>query len=173
MAHIIILGAGIGGMPAAYELRALLDKTHRITVVNAVDYFQFVPSNPWRAVGWRERESITFPIRPYLEKKGIKFVAQLVQRIDAKGNALELADGTALTYDYLVMTTGPKLAFDEVPGAGPHASRSRSAPPMMPIKPGRNTSSSYKILAPPSLVHCLEPRVLALRMSSLLSSAPI
>jgi len=67
MAHIVILGAGIGGMPAAYELRAALDKSHRITVVNAFDYFQFVPSNPWLAVGWRNRESITFPIRPYLE----------------------------------------------------------------------------------------------------------
>ena len=56
MAHIVILGAGTGGMPAAYELREKLDKTHRITVVNAVDYFQFVPSNPWLAVGWRDRE---------------------------------------------------------------------------------------------------------------------
>jgi len=99
MAHTVILGAGIGGMPAAYELRALLDSTHRITVVNSVDYFQFVPSNPWLAVGWRERETITFPIRPYLEKKGIEFVAQPVQRIDAEGNALELADGTRLAYD--------------------------------------------------------------------------
>jgi sulfide:quinone oxidoreductase len=119
MAHIVILGAGIGGMPAAYELRALLDSTHRITVVNAVDYFQFVPSNPWLAVGWRERETITFPIRPHLEKKGIEFVALQVQSIDAEGNALELADGSRLTYDYLVITTGPKLSFDEVPGAGP------------------------------------------------------
>jgi sulfide:quinone oxidoreductase len=119
MAHIVILGAGIGGMPAAYELRALLDSTHRISVVNAVDYFQFVPSNPWLAVGWRERETITFPLRPYLEKKGIEFVAQQVHRIDAEGNALELADGSRLAYDYLVITTGPKLSFDEVPGAGP------------------------------------------------------
>ncbi|MEO8309613.1 MAG: FAD-dependent oxidoreductase [Caldimonas sp.] len=119
MAHIVILGAGIGGMPAAYELRAALDRSHRITVVNAVDYFQFVPSNPWLAVGWRERDAITFPIRPYLEKKGIEFVAQRVQRIDADGNALELQDGTRLDYDYLLITTGPKLAFDEVPGAGP------------------------------------------------------
>ena len=64
MAHIIILGAGTGGMPAAYELREHLDPKHQITVVNAVDYFQFVPSNPWVAVGWREREAITCPIRP-------------------------------------------------------------------------------------------------------------
>lgn len=119
MAHIVILGAGTGGMPAAYELRAALDTSHRITVVNAVDYFQFVPSNPWLAVGWRKRDAITFPIRPHLENKGIGFVAQRVTRIDAAGNALELLDGSTLPYDYLVITTGPKLAFDEVPGAGP------------------------------------------------------
>jgi len=119
MAHIVILGAGIGGMPAAYELRGLLDSNHTITVVNAVDYFQFVPSNPWLAVGWRERDTITFALRPHLERKGIQFVAQQVQRIDAEGNAVELADGSRLAYDFLVITTGPKLAFDEVPGAGP------------------------------------------------------
>ncbi len=119
MAHIIVLGAGTGGMPAAYELRDKLGKEHRITVVNATDYFQFVPSNPWVAVGWRERDAVTFPIRPYLEKKDIGFVAQPVARIDAQGNALELRDGSRLDYDYLVITTGPKLAFDEVPGGGP------------------------------------------------------
>ncbi len=119
MAHIVILGAGTGGMPAAYELRQKLDSSHRITVVNAVDYFQFVPSNPWLAVGWRTREAITFPIRPYLAKKGINFVAQPVSRIDAEGNALDFADGSRVTYDYLVIATGPKLAFEEVAGGGP------------------------------------------------------
>ena len=84
MAHIVILGAGTGGMPAAYEMRALLDRSHRITVVNALPDFQFVPSNPWVAVGWRDREQVSFPIRPHLEKKGIEFVAQRVQRIDAR-----------------------------------------------------------------------------------------
>lgn len=119
MAHIVVLGAGTGGLPAAYELRAALGKEHRVTVVNAVDYFQFVPSNPWVAVGWRERGDITFPIRPALERKGIDFVAQPVKRLDAEGSALELNDGTRLAYDYLVITTGPKLAFEEVPGSGP------------------------------------------------------
>ena len=121
MAHIVILGAGIGGMPTAYELREKLGSSHRITVVNAIDYFQFVPSNPWLAVGWRERDTITFPIRPYLEKKKIDFVAQRVLKIDATGNALELQDGSRLEYDYLVITTGPKLSFEEVPGSGPEA----------------------------------------------------
>ena len=119
MTHIVVLGAGTGGMPAAYELREKLGPDHRITLVNAVDYFQFVPSNPWVAVGWRKRDAITFQIRPYLEKKDIAFVAQPVTRIDAEGNSLELADGSRLAYDHLVITTGPKLSFDEVPGAGP------------------------------------------------------
>ena len=119
MAHIVILGAGIAGMPAAYELKATLGREHRVTVVNPVDYFQFVPSNPWLAVGWREREAITMPIRPALEKKGIEFVSQPVTRIDAEGSAVELRDGSRVSYDYLVIATGPRLAFEEVPGAGP------------------------------------------------------
>ena len=51
MAHVIIMGAGIGGVSAAYSLRGLLGTEHRITVVNPTDYFQFTPSNPWVAVG--------------------------------------------------------------------------------------------------------------------------
>ena len=109
MAHIIILGAGTGGMPAAYELREQLDKSHQITVINAVDYFQFVPSNPWVAVGWREREAITFHIRPYLEKKGIAFIAQSVTGLQPENNSLTLADGSSLSYDFLIITTGPKF----------------------------------------------------------------
>src|SRR5690606_16089107 len=109
MAHIVIMGAGTGGMPAAYELRAKLDASHKVTVVNAVDYFQFVPSNPWVAVGWRTRKSIPFPLQPYLQKKGINFIAQRVQRIDADNSTLHLADDSSVRYDYLVITTGPKL----------------------------------------------------------------
>ncbi|WP_018152762.1 NAD(P)/FAD-dependent oxidoreductase [Leeia oryzae] len=119
MAHIVIMGAGIGGMPAAYELRAKLDASHRITVVNATDYFQFVPSNPWVAVGWRKRDDVILPVKPYLEKKGIQFIASRVDKIDAAGKTLTLANEEMLAYDYLIITTGPKLAFDEVPGAGP------------------------------------------------------
>ncbi|MGD8873787.1 MAG: FAD/NAD(P)-binding oxidoreductase [Gammaproteobacteria bacterium] len=119
MAHVVVLGAGTGGMPAAYELRAELGKEHKVTVINASDHFQFVPSNPWVGVGWRKRDDITFPIDKPLKKKGIDFIAGTVSRIDAEGNRLELANGKSVDYDYLVITTGPKLAFEEVPGSGP------------------------------------------------------
>jgi sulfide:quinone oxidoreductase len=106
-------------MPAAYEIRDLLAKEHRITVVNSTDYFQFVPSNPWVAVGWREREQITLPIAPYLARKDIDFIPKGVVSIEASTNQLTLEGGQTLQYDYLVITTGPKLSFSEVPGAGP------------------------------------------------------
>ena len=119
MAHIVVLGAGTGGLPAAYELREALGGVHRITVVNASEDFQFVPSNPWVGVGWRRREDITFPIAPCLERKEIDFLAGRVSRIDAQASRLEMADGEPVDYDYLLIATGPKLAFDEVPGSGP------------------------------------------------------
>ncbi|MFC1589611.1 NAD(P)/FAD-dependent oxidoreductase, partial [Pseudomonadota bacterium] len=119
MANIVVLGAGLGGMPAAYELREVLAKEHKITVVNASDYFQFVPSNPWLAVGWRKRKQITMPLEPYLKKHKINLIVGWVETIDAEGNKLILKDGQEVDYDYLLITTGPKLAFDEVEGSGP------------------------------------------------------
>ncbi|MBK9682587.1 MAG: NAD(P)/FAD-dependent oxidoreductase [Betaproteobacteria bacterium] len=130
MAHIVIMGAGLGGMPAAYEMRAALAKEHQVTVVSAVDYFQFVPSNPWVAVGWRKREEVILKVGPLLARKGIGFVPKAVTQIDAEGSKLVLDGGQAgeetLAYDYLVITTGPKLSFDEVPGAGPHGGHTHS-----------------------------------------------
>ncbi|MFX5873850.1 NAD(P)/FAD-dependent oxidoreductase, partial [Acinetobacter baumannii] len=34
---------------------------------------------------------------------------------------IELNDGSFVDYDYLVIATGPELAFDEIPGFGPDA----------------------------------------------------
>ena len=119
MAHIVVLGAGTGGMPAAYELREQLGSEHEVTMVNERDCFQFVPSNPWVAVGWRDRATITFDIRPHLERKGVNFIAKRCEKIDATHSALEFDDGETLNYDYLVIATGPRLAFDEVEGSGP------------------------------------------------------
>ena len=119
MAHIVILGAGTGGMPAAYEMKQAVGDIHKVTVINANEYFQFVPSNPWAAVGWRKRVDITFPLRPYLEKKGIGLIVDTVVKIDAEANRLQLADGDPVAYDYLMIATGPRLAFEEVEGSGP------------------------------------------------------
>ena len=53
MSSIVVIGAGLAGMSAAYELREFLGKGHAITVIGDGDRFSFTPSNPWVAVGWR------------------------------------------------------------------------------------------------------------------------
>jgi sulfide:quinone oxidoreductase len=69
MAHVVILGAGTGGMPAAYEMRDLLGPKHEVTLISENPYFQFVPSNPWVGVGWRQREQIVFDIEPSITRR--------------------------------------------------------------------------------------------------------
>jgi sulfide:quinone oxidoreductase len=116
MAHIVVIGAGTGGVPAAYELRHALGPEHRITLISASPRFQFVPSNPWVAVGWRNAEETSLELDPYLSKHRISFVPKPVVRVAASEKSVDLADGTRIDYDYLVLATGPKLAFEEIPG---------------------------------------------------------
>ena len=54
--EVVIIGASIGGLPAACEARELLAKKHKVTVISNVESFHFVPSNPWVAVGWRTED---------------------------------------------------------------------------------------------------------------------
>ncbi len=117
--HIIVLGAGLGGTIAAYEIRENLGKSVTITVVNKGEDYWFVPSNPWVAVGWREPESIRVHLPPVMAKRGIEFTGIGAKKVHPEKNQLELNDGTLLDYDYLVIATGPELAFDEIEGFGP------------------------------------------------------
>jgi len=120
MAHIVILGAGIGGMPMAFEMRENARAEDRITVIANTPTFHFVPSNPWVAVNWRTRADIELPIEPILSKKKIDFIPVAAKRVHPAENRIELEDGRSIDYDYLVIATGPKLAFDEIEGLGPN-----------------------------------------------------
>jgi sulfide:quinone oxidoreductase len=119
MAHIVIVGAGLGGMPMAYEMREAARAGDRITVIANTAKFHFVPSNPWVAVNWRQRGEIELEIAPLLAKHNIDFIPVGVKRLHPDENSLELDDGRSVDYDFLVMATGPKLAFDEIEGLGP------------------------------------------------------
>jgi len=120
MAKIVILGAGIGGVPMAYEMRELLGKEHEVVVISDSPTFHFVPSNPWVPPKWRKPEELKIELAPVMAKKGINFIQKAAVKVDPPGNQVDLADGTSVKYDYLVIATGPRLAFDEVPGLGPH-----------------------------------------------------
>ncbi|MEO7067130.1 MAG: FAD/NAD(P)-binding oxidoreductase [Rhodanobacter sp.] len=119
MAKIVILGAGLGGMSAAYEIRAMLGSEHEVTVVGEGPLFNFTPSNPWVAVGWRNQEDIRVAVKEPLERRGIHFIDVLADKVLPDDKQLLLHDGRKIDYDYLVVATGPRLAFERVPGTGP------------------------------------------------------
>ncbi len=119
MTKIIILGAGLGGSIAAFEIRKAVGDKAEVVVVNQGDTFYFVPSNPWVAVNWRKREAIAVELGPILARKKIGLRTEGAKRVVPQENRIELNGGDSLDYDYLVVATGPDLAFDEIEGLGP------------------------------------------------------
>ncbi|UFZ05148.1 NAD(P)/FAD-dependent oxidoreductase [Bradyrhizobium ontarionense] len=147
MADVVVIGAGLSGSLMAYELLPQLRKEDRLTVVSQGSSYHFVPSNPWVAVGWRKREDIEIDLVDVMQRKGIRLLTQGAKRVHAATKQVELSDGETIPYDYLVIATGPELAFDEIPGLGPdghtqsvchvdHAAHAKAAFDRLAEKPG-------------------------------------
>jgi sulfide:quinone oxidoreductase len=119
MANIVVMGAGLSGALMAYEMKDQLRSEDRLTVVTKDPIYHFVPSNPWVAVSWRTRGAVQVDLAPVFRKKGIEFRPVAAAKVHAVENAVELVDGSRVSYDYLIIATGPDLAFDEIAGLGP------------------------------------------------------
>lgn len=126
MAKIVVLGAGIGGVPMAYEMKETVGNAHEVIVISDSPTFHFVPSNPWVPPKWRKPEDLKIELAPVMAKKGITFIQKQASKVDPINNKIDLEDGSSVEYDYLVIATGPRLAFDEVPGLGPHGGHTSS-----------------------------------------------
>jgi len=119
MAHVVIMGAGLGGVVMAYEMKDQLRPGDTLTVITKDPKYHFVPSNPWIAVKWREREDIQIDLAPTFAKRGIDFRPTPAKKVHPTENRVELVDGSSIGYDFLIIATGPELAFDEIEGFGP------------------------------------------------------
>ena len=119
MAHIVVLGAGLGGTIQAYELKETLSKSDKVTLISNKPYFQFTPSNPWAGVNWRKKDDIIVDLAPVMKRRGIDFLCDGCTKIDPEASQLTLESGKVVDYDFLVIATGPELAFDEIEGFGP------------------------------------------------------
>ena len=171
MAEVVVLGAGLGGTLMAFELAAQLRKADRLTLISQGSRFHFVPSNPWVAVGWRERPEIEVDLAAVMRRKRITLRPEGARRVHPAESRVELEDGSSIAYDYLVIATGPDLAFDEIEGLGPgRATPSRSAMSTMPsrrsahsrllprARPGRDRRGAGRVLLRPGLRVRLYPR---------------
>ena len=143
----MVLGAGLGGVIMAYEVKDHLGPGHKVTVINRGASYSFVPSNPWVAVGWRTKEEIEVDLTKVMGRRDIALRPEGAARVHPAENRVELATGESVAYDYLVIATGPELAFDEIEGLGPaghtqsvcvvdHALEARKAFDALVEKPG-------------------------------------
>ena len=117
--RIVVLGGGLGGTLVAYEIADLVSGRAEVTLVSDSPNFSFVPSNPWVAVRWRDVGAVQVELAPVMKRKRIAFTSIGAARVRPAERQIALKDGSNLPYDYLVIATGPDLAFDEIPGLGP------------------------------------------------------
>ena len=96
MTRVCVLGGGLGGVSMAYDLRKTLPKGTEITVVAERDHFEFTPSNPWVAVGWRTAPQIKVDLEKPCRKKKIELITTAAKQIDAPNRRLELVDGSSV-----------------------------------------------------------------------------
>jgi sulfide:quinone oxidoreductase len=118
--RVVILGSSFAGLTAALETRKLVGDRHEIVVLDPRADFTFIPSLIWLPFGLRDAENVTFPLAPMYAKKGIRFINEAAAKIDPVGHTVTTSTGGEMSYDRLFVGTGPRLAFEKVPGLGPH-----------------------------------------------------
>lgn len=126
MKRVVVVGSSFAGMTAALELRKRLDKQHEVVVLDPRADFTFIPSLIWLPFGLREPKDISFPFAPMYEKKGIRFINEAAVDIDLDGRKLTTSSGEELAYERLLLATGPRLAFEKIPGLGPEGGYTQS-----------------------------------------------
>lgn len=115
---VIVAGTNFGGYTAALKLRDFLHPEDRVVVISPNHTFLFTPSLIWVPFGLRSEADITFDVRPIYEKRGIEFIEKRILRFEADKNQVVTEDG-ALSYDFLVIATGPKPDYETIPGMTP------------------------------------------------------
>jgi len=115
----VVVGSSFAGMTAALELRRRLDAEHEVVVLDPHADFTFIPSLIWLPFGMRDAADVTFPLAPMYARKGIRFINEAATSFDLAARTLATSSGQELSYDSLLLATGPRLAFEKVPGLGP------------------------------------------------------
>lgn len=117
--RVVVIGSSFAGLTAALELRKRLDRAVEVTVLDPRPRFTFVPSLIWVPFGGRQPDDITFDLDSTYRPRGIRFHNEAAARIDTDARVVTTTSGAELPYERLVVATGPRLAFERIPGLGP------------------------------------------------------
>lgn len=107
--HVVIVGAGFGGLEAA---RRLGGKAVDVTIIDRSNHHVFQPLLYQVAGAALDISQIAWPIRRVLHRfKNITTLMAEVNGVDVAGNAVLLADGERVPYDTLILATGATHAY--------------------------------------------------------------
>ncbi len=104
--HLVIVGGGFGGLNAARSLSRL---PVRITLLDRRNFHLFQPLLYQVATGALSPANIAAPLRSLLRKhRNVTVLLGEVIDLDPAGRRVLLRDGSAVSYDYLVLATGAR-----------------------------------------------------------------
>ena len=107
--HVVIVGAGFGGLEATFGLAGA---PVRITLIDRRNHHLFQPLLYQVATASLATSEIAWPIRYLLrDRPDVTTLFANVNGIDAAGKRVLLEDGEALPYDSLILATGARHAY--------------------------------------------------------------
>ena len=122
--HVVIIGAGFGGLACA---KALGNAPARVTVIDRANYHLFVPLLYQVATAALSPADIARPIRRILGRyRNIDVVLGDVTAIDTSARMLTTSAGPIGPYDKLVVATGSRYSYFGHPEWAAHAKGPRS-----------------------------------------------
>lgn len=115
--HIVILGAGYGGLLSALTVRKYLKKDEaQITVVNQYPTHQIITELHRLAAGSVAEGAVAMPLTKLFAGKDIDLKIAKVNSFSVDNKQIALSDGTTLSYDALVVGLGSTTAYFGIPG---------------------------------------------------------
>lgn len=106
--HIVVVGAGFGGLRAALAFR---NKPVQVTLVDRNNYHLFQPLLYQVATSTLAPNEIAYPVRATLRgAKNLRFHLGEVQAVDLSAKRIETGSGS-LDYDYLIVAVGGETNF--------------------------------------------------------------
>lgn len=126
MANIVVIGAGLAGLPAAYELRHLLPSKHTVTLISGESKFTFIPGLIQVALGLKSLEHVQLDLSRLAQRHHLNWVPGKVTALDPQTRSITVEGEKTIEYDYVAIATGASLAFDQIPGLGPHGGYTQS-----------------------------------------------
>ncbi len=106
--HVVIVGAGFGGLEAAKKLTC---EAARVTVIDRTNYHLFQPLLYQVATAALSPADIAAPVRAILSKwRNMEVILAEVQSVDVDAKKVKMAD-SELGYDYLILATGARHSY--------------------------------------------------------------